>query len=72
MSSEENQIWMDDGRIVYSPICTYCIHSRDYPSGSCKAFPAPDGIPDEIWNGHNPHVTAVDGDQGIRFEGVSK
>ena len=32
----------------------------------CEAFP--DGIPEEIWTGENPHTEAVDGDGGLRYE----
>jgi hypothetical protein len=32
----------------------------------CKAFP--DGIPDDIAYGDNPHTTPYPGDGGVRFE----
>ena len=36
----------------------------------CEAFP--DGIPDEIAYGDNPHTSPFPGDHGIRFEPEEK
>ena len=36
----------------------------------CEAFP--DGIPDEIAYGDNPHTSPFPGDHGIRFEAEEK
>jgi hypothetical protein len=49
-----------------SPICTFCIHNNWSKRKTCAAFPG--GIPDEIWQGKNPHQLPVDGDHGIQFE----
>ena len=47
-------------------LCQSCEHFRG--GGRCDAFPA--GIPDEILTGDNDHSGPVDGDGGIRYEGV--
>jgi len=49
--------------------CNSCIHyitweTRD--KKTCSAFP--EGIPDIIWFGKNPHTKPYPGDKGIRFE----
>lgn len=49
-----------------SPTCWYCAHKFPTFKRTCKAFP--NGIPDEIWQGHNPHTDPYPGDLGIRFE----
>lgn len=56
---------MDDGRKAYSSVCTFCLFSKCYPVGTCRAFPQ--GIPDDIWEGRNPHTEAAAGDRGMRF-----
>jgi len=51
---------------VFSPVCTFCIHSK---SGRvCRAFP--DSIPDEIWTGEVDHTKPYPGDNGIQFEPI--
>lgn len=52
---------------VYSEVCTYCRHLRNYGEGRiCEAFP--DGIPMPIWMGENRHLDPYPGDHGIQFE----
>lgn len=53
---------------MHSQVCSYCKHVNwEYEKiGTCKAYPQ--GIPDEIWWGDNPHLTPFPGDNGIRFE----
>ena len=55
---------------VFSPICSYCIHANWSETRCCKAFPEPEGIPLEIWNGENNHMAPFTGDHGIQFERV--
>ena len=56
---------------VYSPVCSLCIHlnwrAPEFgKSGTCRAFP--DGIPEDIWTGADPHTKPHDGDKGILFK----
>lgn len=59
-------------RFVSSPVCTFCSHLHDHKPGrqTCAAFPR--GIPDEIWDGKNPHTSPVEGDNGIVFQDEQK
>lgn len=64
--------------VFYSPVCSNCKNFRgldmdiqaepglDGPRQTCNAFPYK--IPDEIWDGENPHTAPYPGDNGIRFE----
>jgi len=63
--------------MLAEPKCSMrsCVHFRGVkrPDGTeasevvfCEAFP--DGIPDDIAYGDNPHTTPFPGDNGILFE----
>jgi len=64
------------------PQCLACVHwqsplDRDDPNASeaeptqtCKAFPLPAGIPDDVWWNRVDHRQPVDGDHGIVFEAI--
>ena len=52
-------------------MCVYCRHFRAAEAGNfCTAFPAGDGIPDEIFYDGVPHFTSFPGDHGIQFDPV--
>jgi len=53
-------------RQPYSPVCIFCIHLDPDLDPKCAAFP--EGIPLEIWDGHNKHTESYPGDHGILFE----
>lgn len=64
---------LDDSSLqisMFSQVCSRCAHFNDASvfdvNKSCKAFPK--GIPLEIWNGRNPHLQPVEGDNGIQFK----
>jgi hypothetical protein len=47
--------------------CWGCRHYlRTGPNRRCEAFEG--RIPEEIWNGSNPHTAPVEGDHGLTFE----
>lgn len=58
----DKYIWKSGDLVVAA--CVTCKHKRD--GATCIAFP--DGIPVEILNGSNRHVSPVGGDHGIQFE----
>jgi len=51
------------GEIIYEPSCYTCRHLKDFPN--CEAFP--NGIPEDIQKGIDPHMDPVDGDDGITY-----
>ena len=51
-------------RVIYSPVCSTCVH-RGNEHRKCAAF---EHIPDEIWNGDNHHTSPYPGDHGIQYE----
>lgn len=53
---------------MQSSQCTECKHYRG--EIECDAFP--DGIPEEIITGKHDHREPYSGDDGIRFEPMSK
>lgn len=44
--------------------CKFCANYLE--EQRCKAFP--DGIPETLWSGENPHFDAYPGDQGIQYQ----
>jgi hypothetical protein len=52
--------------VIYSPVCTFCVHLRDMGAHKCDAFP--ERIPDLIWRGDNDHTKPFPGDNGVLFE----
>lgn len=50
--------------VQWNSSCRTCRHHL--VGQRCMAFP--EGIPDDIWTGRNPHTEPVDGDHGIRYE----
>jgi hypothetical protein len=56
---------MESEQIVFSGVCTFCKHLTDPLKRKCDAFRK---IPDEIWQGKNPHAKPFKGDHGIHFE----
>ena len=46
------------------PSCLFC-RWKNKGSKTCKAFP--NGIPEEILSGQNPHTSPYEGDNGIVF-----
>ncbi len=48
--------------------CIYCKHRTG--EQVCKAFP--EGIPDQVFWGNDPHTVPMDGDNGIIFEPEEK
>lgn len=54
--------------IIYSPVCSTCLHlhADELPRTRCDAFP--EGIPPSVWRADNRHRRAVPGDHGIRYE----
>ena len=55
-------------RGYFSETCSGCNHFKGLYT--CDAFK--DNIPDEIWNGKNPHTDPFEGDNGILFEPLKK
>lgn len=57
----------------YSP-CMHCAYFKDDEGAldelKCEAFP--DGIPDEIFDGHNLHKELYPGDHGITFRDIDE
>ena len=51
---------------LFRAVCLGCKHKHRTVRPVCAAFP--DGIPEEIWQGRNPHAEAFPGDHGIRYE----
>jgi hypothetical protein len=58
---------MDD-HFVVSPVCNRCSHLISQSQRRCAAFGESGSIPNEIWQGLNPHTTPVPGDGGITFQ----
>lgn len=62
--------------------CLYCAHwtspldrtdanaSSDEPTQTCKAFPLPAGIPDDVWWNRVDHRQPYNGDNGIQWEAL--
>jgi hypothetical protein len=46
--------------------CPFCVHFNDDKTARCAAFP--NGIPDVIFYGRNPHIKPFPDDHGIQFE----
>jgi len=44
--------------------CISCVHRLEQTT--CEAFP--EGIPEEILMGDNPHISEFPGDNGIQYE----
>ena len=65
----ENDGFLIDDRELYeiwiSPVCADCKHLDTTKFKKCAAF---DKIPDEIWEGKNPHRQPYPGDGGIQYE----
>ena len=57
-----------DSYVRWKTPCMTCKHFD--AQGICEAFP--DGIPAEIYSGHNKHTKPYPGDRGIQYERVSK
>jgi len=60
---------------VASPVaCSTCTRFEGNPAAPggpvwvCTAFP--DGIPEVIVSGGNPHLAAVEGDGGLRYDPI--
>ena len=65
---------LDRSQQIYSDVCSRCKHLDDssvFGSGTirCKAFRG--GIPEEIWDGRNPHTASFGDDGGVLFERLS-
>ena len=60
----------EDSIPVFSAVCVYCRHLRAGEGRTFVAFPKRDGIPLEIWLGHNDHRLPYPGDHGIQFQPV--
>jgi hypothetical protein len=64
---------LDSGELtLMSVVCSLCRHWHeefDLHHHTCDAFP--DGIPDVIWKGENPHTEPYPGDHGIQFEALT-
>ena len=65
-------MFLDDShlkRSLFSPVCNFCQHFHENSAfgetKTCAAFPS--GIPEEIWQGKNKHLTPYPGDNGITF-----
>jgi len=56
----------------FSPVCSNCNNLLDMVKHTCRAFPEPDRIPDEIWGNSNKHTKPVKGDMGIIFQPIKK
>lgn len=59
---------LDDSEVallVFSEVCTFCIHWSHKPGRECVAFPG--GIPLPIWLGENDHWEPFPGDGGVQF-----
>ena len=63
MADKKDPTELDGRRLADSPVCGGCAHLMGFDT--CAAFP--DGIPDEIWRGDNPHTSPYAGDHGMRF-----
>lgn len=50
---------------VYSPTCVRCVRLTDLGLRQCEAFPQ--GIPEDIWRGDDPHTEPRAGDRGLTF-----
>ena len=50
--------------IIREPSCYTCRHLLSFPD-SCAAFP--NGIPEEIQKGDDPHMDPIEGDNGIVY-----
>ena len=48
--------------------CMECKNLTDQGGGLCRAFPAPDGIPEDILDGTTQHDHPIDGDHGVMFD----
>lgn len=55
-------------KVIYSPVCAFCVHYNPTRDNfrCCEAYP--DGIPAAIFEGRNDHTRSFPGDHGIRFE----
>jgi hypothetical protein len=51
-----------------APACLKCAHfnEADTVGFTCAAFP--EGIPDAVLVGGDPHTEPIEGDHGLRFE----
>jgi hypothetical protein len=58
-----------ESRVLYSDICLNCRHYNwDRSTGDSRVCDAFANIPQEIWDGKNPHTSSYSGDNGILFE----
>lgn len=62
---------LDDSKledVVFSPVCSHCVHLDSTRENRRRCDAYPDGIPAAIWDGKNDHARPFPGDNGIRFE----
>lgn len=56
----------EDGAFGLDAPCMDCSRYRWPEPRTCAAFP--EGIPTPIWAGDDRHLTAFEGDRGLRFD----